>query len=184
MSHGYKIFVIGLSRTGTKSVTRALHSLGYDIRHFPCDAQTVSEVISGRPYSILQHCDGMSDVQASVRFKELAQEFPGSKFILTVREKESWLASCRKHFTSRPLSKIPEAQRGMISTLRRQAYGTEEFDETMFSEAYDRHVAAVFSYFGHRLDLLVIDVAAGEGWDTLCPFLGLPVPDVPFPHIR
>ena len=30
-------------------------------------------------------------------------------------------------------------------------------------------------------DFLVINIPAGEGWDKLCPFLGLPVPDAPFP---
>ena len=31
-------------------------------------------------------------------------------------------------------------------------------------------------------DLFVLDVRGGEGWEKLCPFLGLNVPDVPFPH--
>jgi hypothetical protein len=31
-------------------------------------------------------------------------------------------------------------------------------------------------------DLLVLDITAGEGWDRLCPFLGLPEPGVPFPR--
>src|SRR5215213_4676131 len=29
---------------------------------------------------------------------------------------------------------------------------------------------------------LVIDIAAGDASETLCPFLGVPVPDAPFPH--
>jgi 3'(2'), 5'-bisphosphate nucleotidase len=37
-------------------------------------------------------------------------------------------------------------------------------------------------YFKDRpQDLLVIDVTAGEGWEKLCPFLGKPTPDIPFP---
>jgi len=32
----------------------------------------------------------------------------------------------------------------------------------------------------HRL--LVMDVTRGDGWDLLCPFLGLPIPSEPFPH--
>ena len=30
--------------------------------------------------------------------------------------------------------------------------------------------------------LLVLDIAAGDGWPELCPFLGVPVPAAPFPH--
>jgi hypothetical protein len=29
--------------------------------------------------------------------------------------------------------------------------------------------------------LLVMDIAAGEGWEKLCPFLGVPIPPEPFP---
>jgi 3'(2'), 5'-bisphosphate nucleotidase len=29
--------------------------------------------------------------------------------------------------------------------------------------------------------LLVLDITAGEGWEKLCPFLGKPIPDIPFP---
>jgi hypothetical protein len=31
-------------------------------------------------------------------------------------------------------------------------------------------------------DLLVLDTLAGEGWEALCPFLDVPVPDKPFPR--
>ena len=30
--------------------------------------------------------------------------------------------------------------------------------------------------------LLVMDIPAGDGWEKLCPFLGVPIPDAPFPH--
>jgi hypothetical protein len=27
-----------------------------------------------------------------------------------------------------------------------------------------------------------MDITAGDGWEKLCGFLGMPVPDAPFPH--
>jgi len=40
----------------------------------------------------------------------------------------------------------------------------------------------VFSYFkGRPKDLLVIDIPAGDGWEKLCPFLGVPIPNQSFP---
>ena len=30
--------------------------------------------------------------------------------------------------------------------------------------------------------LLVLDIVGGDGWEVLCPFLGLPIPHQPFPH--
>ena len=46
----------------------------------------------------------------------------------------------------------------------------------------ERHEAEVRRYFADRpSDLLVLDVTAA-GWEPLCEFLGLPVPDEPYPH--
>ncbi|WP_017305649.1 sulfotransferase [Spirulina subsalsa] len=40
-------------------------------------------------------------------------------------------------------------------------------------------------YFCDRPDsLLVLNIGAGEGWDKLCPFLGLDPLDQPFPYIK
>ena len=47
---------------------------------------------------------------------------------------------------------------------------------------YRHHEGAVRSYFAGRPDdLLVLDVAAGQGWEPLCEFLGHEVPEAPFP---
>jgi hypothetical protein len=41
----------------------------------------------------------------------------------------------------------------------------------------------VKEYFRDRPDdLLVMNICAGEGWEKLCPFLGLAIPKVKFPH--
>ena len=39
-------------------------------------------------------------------------------------------------------------------------------------------------FAGRPDDLLVLDVVGGEGWERLCPFLGLAPPDEPFPHFN
>ena len=42
--------------------------------------------------------------------------------------------------------------------------------------------AVVRGYFSRRSeDLLVYDVAGGDGWGPLCEFLGTPIPDQSFP---
>jgi hypothetical protein len=49
---------------------------------------------------------------------------------------------------------------------------------------YDVHEDNVKTYFQNRPEsLLVTDICAGEGWETLCPFLVLDVPLQPFPAI-
>jgi 3'(2'), 5'-bisphosphate nucleotidase len=61
-------------------------------------------------------------------------------------------------------------------------YGTDVFDERLFANGYEKFVAGVLQYFRDRpADLLILDIAAGDGWEKLCAFLGRPQPDVPFP---
>jgi Sulfotransferase domain len=41
---------------------------------------------------------------------------------------------------------------------------------------------SVLEYFEDRPEaLLTLDITAGENWEKLCSFLGVPVPDVEFP---
>ena len=62
-------------------------------------------------------------------------------------------------------------------------FGDPVGHEDVYRKRYDEHNADVRAYFAQRPDdLLVIDVTAGDGWDRLCPFLGVDVPDAPFPH--
>ena len=40
-------------------------------------------------------------------------------------------------------------------------------------------------YFKDRPgDLLVMNICEGEGWEKLCPFLGVPIPNEPFPNVN
>lgn len=179
-----KVFGIGLSRTGTKSLNAALRRLGFDVRHYPMDPVTAREVVTGRPYSLLRRCDGLTDLHAAVRFRALDARYPGSKFVLTTRDKEPWLDSCRRHFAHHRLENDPQPLRSMVIKLRQQAYGVVEFDREVFSAAYDRHVEGVLAHFGSRGDLVVVNIPGGDGWDVLCPFFERPKPEEPFPFIR
>ncbi|MGH6841523.1 MAG: sulfotransferase [Methylocella sp.] len=64
-------------------------------------------------------------------------------------------------------------------------YESVSFDTEKFTVAYHRHHADVRRYFAHRPgDLLEMSISQGEGWEKLCPFLGLPVPSISFPHLN
>ena len=47
---------------------------------------------------------------------------------------------------------------------------------------YEHHNEAVRAYFAGTDRLLDVCWEEGDGWDELTGFLGLPVPDAPFPH--
>jgi len=168
-----KIFGIGLARTGTTSLTKALRILGYRAVHFPTSFD-----------QILYH-DAATDTSVACRFAELDRLFPGSKFILTVRDEQSWLASyARFRSLQIPIGKnwpmLREARR-----VREILFGTQEFEPEAWLAGYRRHTARVMEYFAERpQDLLVMNIAAGDGWEKLCPFLGKPVPPLPFPYLN
>ena len=173
-----KIFGIGLSKTGTTSLARALEILGYRTRDYmgvtrysPGDLSCVDE-------RELEAHDAFTDTPIPSFYRELDVAYPGSKFILTVRDKEGWLNSCKKQFNQKLAAKQNEASIKVFEDL----YGTAVFEEAHFSKGYDRFVSGVEEYFKERHeDLLILDVTAGEGWEKLCPFLDKPIPDLPFP---
>lgn len=186
------VFGIGLSRTGTRSLTMALHVLGWDTVHYPADQATFEELSAGRyALSILDEYQGVTDITVAPFFAQLDRQYPGSKFVLTVREREGWLRSCRHHwegrsaFLSRPARDAEEeTYMNMRRLLRAAVYGCYGFSPERFAWVYDQHVKAVTEHFaGRPQDLLVLDVCSGQGWDELCAFLGVPVPPgQPFPH--
>jgi len=57
--------------------------------------------------------------------------------------------------------------------------GTRELDREKILAAYRKRAEDVKAAIPPER-LLVYDVA--EGWEPLCAFLGVPVPDEPFPH--
>ena len=168
MAHRGKIFGIGLSKTGTTSLTEALRILGYTAIHYDVGLRHVAEF------------DAATDTPVADAFERLDRKYPGSKFILTARERSSWLKSCKRHW-----SRLPPYQ-GEKRALFERLYGTSEFDEQLFSAAYDRHDARVFAHFAERpSDLLVIDITKDpEPWERLCRFLDRPIPHQDFPHAR
>ena len=58
-----KVFGIGLSRTGTVSLTAALNVLGIDAVHYPNDAATQEELKAGRyRLSVLDRVQALTDI--------------------------------------------------------------------------------------------------------------------------
>jgi hypothetical protein len=159
-----KIFGIGLSKTGTKSLMTATEMLGFRSKHFP------REEDFGR-------FDAFADTSVAVQFERLDRLFPGSKFIYTVRAMEPWLESCARHFAK-------DARTERARFIRRDLYRTILFDERLFREASKRHEAAVEAHFAGRGDLLTLDICGGDGWGKLCRFLGEERPSAEFPRVR
>lgn len=123
--------------------------------------------------SIVAEHDAFQDNPWPIIYKELDERYPGSSFILTIRDPDAWIGSQVKHF-------------GMLETcMRKWIYGVgcPEGNEDIYLTRYQQHNEEVLDYFKNRKDdLLVMDLAQMDGWSMLCPFLGKKVPRKPFPH--
>ena len=130
--------------------------------------------------------DGLTDITAAPYFESLDRQYPGSKFVLTVRDEEPWLRSAAAHWHKRPAHDDPtksELHLRVRRLLRAATYGCYDFDAERFSHVHRQHVANVKAYFADRPDdLLILPITDGAGWEPLCAFLGRPIPAEPFPH--
>lgn len=186
----HHVFGLGLSRTGTRSLTEGLHVLGFDTVHYPVDPGTLRALVRGDlQFPALDHYMGLTDITICSYYEDMDRRFPDSKFVLTTRDEETWLASCRRHWDNSGISGRKhdpgkEVYRQIQVFLRTTVYGTQEFDSDSFRRTYRRHAENVRRYFSGRRDkLLILDLSSGEGFTQLAPFLGAQVPHVPFPHI-
>ena len=174
-----KAWGIGLGRTGTTTLCAAFELLGYErVEHNPTFEQ-------------LADLEAAADNECGIYYRYLDYKFPGSKFVLTTRELEPWLESMQFIMERHPVIRSGPRPRGAvppekldISIKRRMLiYESVSFDREKFVAAYHRHHASVRAYFEDRPgDLLEMDITQNDGWDALCGFLGLPVPDAAFPH--
>lgn len=169
-----KVFGIGFHKTGTSSLGHALTLLGYRVcAQFGVLDPDIAQNALPMALKLAQEYDAAQDNPWPILYQELDQHFPGSKFILTVRPAERWISSQIRHFGSQ------------TTPMREWIYGAgcPAGNEQIYIARYLRHNAEVQAYFASRPDdLLVMDLAAGDGWPQLCAFLGLPVPEIPFPH--
>ena len=88
-----KIFGIGLSRTGTKSLAAALQILGYNTLHY-CPLVNKRDSISSDD---IKKYDAIISTKFYGIYSVLDLQYPNSKFILTTRDKEHWFSSISKY---------------------------------------------------------------------------------------
>jgi Sulfotransferase domain len=187
-----RVFGIGLPKTGTQSVCAALNMLGIKSIHNPVDSVTIGQLKLGDyRLSILDRCEAIFDLPAACFYRDFDHAYPGSKFILTTREKDTWLRSCKNWWRIRGLNSLEgidqyERQSGnSMIYLKARMFGCIGFNERVFSRVHDEWDASVHSHFAQRPeDLCVLPVEAVDKWARLCRFLNKPVPDIEFPHLN
>jgi hypothetical protein len=169
------IFNIGFNKSGTTSLTEAMEILGYkSIHHRHGSDERVRKFINRNIESGKRLLEGFeeyeffSDFGGQKFFKELDKQYPNSKFILTCRDMDDWLDSRMRH---------------MIRNRNNPEYTGTWLSEDSDVSRYRREQEEIeiFDYFKNRNDLLILKICEGEGWNELCSFLDVEIPEVPFP---
>ena len=192
-----RIFGIGLHKTATTSLHKALQILGFESAHWKTAhwAKAIWDEMKANGRSLtVEKSYALSDLPIGLLYKELDQAYPGSKFILTVRNENAWLKSVGKHWSHEhnPFRAAWDTD-PFTHKVHNELYGRKKFDKTIFLERYRRHNAEVQEYFrGRGDDLLVLRMdeeylnAAPEHYQApfnqLCSFLDVPRPGVPYPR--
>ncbi|MEM6750081.1 MAG: sulfotransferase family protein [Planctomycetota bacterium] len=179
------IFGVGVSRTGTTSLTVALEELGYKAIHFPHCFEVVDGEVRFKWRWYLPEFDGFTDLPVARYYRELDAMYPRAQFILTVRDEDKWVGSVTKFFSRERYDEVkdkPEFAEGV--RLRATFYGSPWFEHERYIAAMRSHNDAVRAHFADRPGkLLELDVTRPDAWRKLCGYLGKPEPeeDRPFP---
>ena len=176
------VFVIGLSKTATTSISEALQILGYNSIHYAPMIKLKSNNVSFHWPWWLGKYQAFSDLPVAWSYKHLMKIFSSSTFILTTREKDSWLESCKTHFNEeRYHNAVKNPEWKVNLALNKEVYGSNIFDKDKFSNAYDQNLNNVTRDFKNKDNFFKIDICSGEGWDQLCKILQKDTPLAPFP---
>jgi hypothetical protein len=177
-----RIFGIGTHKTMTTSLNVALKILGYESAHWESGSwvrDVLDEMRKSKVSPTLEKFYAISDLPMNILYKELDHAYPGSKFILTIRDEIDWLRSVRDHFSYRNPHRWEWDKFPISNRIHQEMYGRTDFDAVVFLERYRRHNAEVIKYFKNRPnDLLIM---TQPRWTDLCRFLERPVPAAPYP---
>jgi hypothetical protein len=181
-----RVFGIGMQKTGTTSLHEAFQMLGFDSGHWKSAewARTIWWEMNKWGRSRTAELDNaLSDNPIPLLYEKLDKAYPGSKFILTVRDEDEWIRSMENFWTyeGNPRRWTWDVD-GFSHKMHGIIYGQVEFDEEIFRERYRKHNAEVESYFKGRADFLRLKVDQGTTMTELSTFLGCPVMDMKFPH--
>src|SRR6266550_8959585 len=125
-----KVFGVGFHKTGTTSLAQALSYLGYRVTG-PNGVNNpyIGKDVLAITLDLANRFDAFQDNPWPIVFKELDEQFPHSKFILTVRPTEEWIRSVVSHFKDDD------------TPMRKWIYGVgcPKGNEEIYIERYERH---------------------------------------------
>jgi hypothetical protein len=206
-----KVIGAGLGRTGTLSLKVALERLGFgpcyhmlEVFEHPDHVGRWTAAARGEAVdwdALFTGYRATTDWPACSFWRDLAAAYPEARVLLSVRDPERWYDSMRstihavfQRLLSVPGDALPEGgrpeggrpelarYREMIdAVVWRGTFGGRFEDRAHAIDVFRRHADEVRRALPAER-LLVYEL--GQGWEPLCAFLEVPVPDEPFPHLN
>jgi hypothetical protein len=198
----------GFGRTGTMSLKVALEELGFgpcyhmrEVFEHPEHIELWGAAMQGKPVDweqIFGNYRATVDWPGCTFYNELLERNPDAKVILTVRDPQRWYESAYN-----TIYRISGAfyspifyLAGLVTPRARQVKRARQFIaelvwERDFDGRFEEREHAIETFERHNEEvrqrvpperLLVYEVK--EGWGPLCEFLGVEVPERPFPHLN
>jgi hypothetical protein len=205
----FHVIGAGLGRTGTATLKKALEILGFGptyhmyeviknsrakewlkVTQDPSNSALLDSLLAGSGYR------SSCDFPSASFWKEQMQLYPDAKVVLTTRDPEKWYESCtntifrfqRDHPASNLGLQIvgwlglPTAGfRDMTDALIRDKTFRGDWSKENVIKCFKAHNKNVLETCPKE-KLFVFEVS--QGWEPLCKFLDVPVPNEPFPHVN
>jgi Sulfotransferase domain len=188
-----KVIGVGFGRTGTNSLKHALEMLGFAKCHHMVEvienleqaplflAAARGEVVDWDTiYEGYQSC---CDWPSCHFWRELSAYYPEAKVILSHRNAQSWFNSMSETIlpllTNKPSKDADPIMQMGHEIVFEQTFGGRVDDRDHVIGVYERHNQAVRESIAPDR-LLVFE--AKDGWEPLCAFLEVPVPEQPYPN--
>jgi len=189
----------GLGRTGTLSLKAALERVGYG----PCYHMIEVLIAPERARHWLERTPGGShhwdaifrgyratvDWPAAAFWRPLAERYPDAKILLSRRDADRWYDSVMSTIYPVVTRALPDDAPEILQDLHKMVYALI-FERTFEGRIADRaHAKRVFEEHNRAVieavpasKLLVYE--PGDGWEPICRFLDVPVPQEDFPHLN
>ncbi|TPP60178.1 NAD dependent epimerase/dehydratase [Fasciola gigantica] len=204
---------LGMGRTGTTSLKLALETLlkrpcyhssvvreqnpahiltwQHIFQQLLADPQ--AEIIPEQIYSILDGFSASSGHPACALHRPLMEIYPKTKFVLGIRDSKSWLESLRATVLPKQGIKMPNQsstlacfgagflQANTLSFRHSLGWDVDLDDDDVVMRAFEKRTEEIIKTIpSDRLLVYRIE----QGWQPLCEFLQVPVPDLPFPWVN
>jgi hypothetical protein len=192
----------GFGRTGTASLKRALEVLGFEPCHHmsevlqhPDTATDWVAALGGDRAALGKALVGYratQDFPSCLLWREMMDIYPDAKVLLSVRDAKKWYDSARATILN-PANRDRLAD-ATLSDGRMWTDVLGPLSEAMATKGFRRDASEeeLIAFFeAHNQSVRdgvapdrLLEYQVGQGWEPLCAFLGVDVPDEPFPHVN